>query len=255
MKALLVHLAMLLAATPLSAQSDTTIVDTTRVESIVAGTLKIEQATQRAQDAWGVERSSLQARYVAQEANVRFLMGRKANDERRLAELRDGIADLRQRMAELQRSEAAARNIVQTIEGRLEQSVHGDLPFLVAERERRLSDLRSGLASTESAPAELLRRLLEALQFEAAYGGSTDVTRQRLAVGADSVSAEVLRIGRLALFWRTSDGKRIGRYDPASRAWVELPSKYKQGIGEAIEMASHARPSGVVTLPMGRIQL
>jgi hypothetical protein len=254
MKALLVHIAMLLSAAPLLAQSDTTKVDTTSVESIVTGTLRIEQATQRAQDAWGAERSDLLTRYIAIKGNTEFLMGRKANDERQLAELRESIAELQQRMADLLRQEDAAREIVRTIDGRLEQSVHGDLPFLLVEREKRLSNLKSELALSDPAPAELLRRLLEALQFEAAYGSTADVTQQRLTVGADSVSAQVLRVGRLALFWRTEDGKRVGRYDRAAHAWVELPSKYNRGIGEAIEMTSHVRPAGIVPLPMGRMK-
>ena len=253
MRALLVHIAMLLSAAPLLAQSDTTSVDTTSVASIVARTLRIEQATQRAQDAWGAERSDLLTRYIALKGNVEFLMGRKANDERQLAELSESIAELQQRMADLKRLETAVRDTVRTIDGRLEQSVHGDLPFLLAEREKRLASLKSELASSDAAPAELLRRLLEALQFEAAYGSTADVTQQRLAVGADSVSAQVVRIGRLALFWRSTDGKRAGRYDRAAQTWVELPSKYGRGIGEAIDMASHLRPAGIVSLPIGRI--
>jgi hypothetical protein len=136
----------------------------------------------------------------------------------------------------------------------LERSVENSLPFRIEERRARLSDLKASLALTDTEPADKLRKLLDAFQLEATYGMTTDVIEQELTVGGETVVADVLRIGRLSLFWRSVDGKRVGRYDRAASRWVELPGKYNGTVGRAIEMVSHERPVEVLSLPLGEAQ-
>jgi len=69
----------------------------------------------------------------------------------------------------------------------------------------------------------------------------------------DEVNVDVLRLGRVALFWRTPDGARAGVYDPGAAAWVERDSGERRRIGLALEMATRTRPIEVVDLPLGRI--
>ena len=74
-----------------------------------------------------------------------------------------------------------------------------------------------------------------------------------IEVAASPVHVDVLRIGRLAMFWRSPDGSRIGTWDPAQAAWIELPGKYDRVVSRSMEMASRMRPTELVSLPLGRI--
>ena len=76
---------------------------------------------------------------------------------------------------------------------------------------------------------------------EAQYGETVEVTPRTVAVGDEEIHADVLRIGRLALFWRSPDGSRVGTWDPAVGAWIELDGGARI-IGRAMEMATAHAP-------------
>ena len=110
-----------------------------------------------------------------------------------------------------------------------------------------------GLSQIDASPAEKLRRLLEALRIECEYGDSVEVYQQQIQVDGQAVFADILRLGRLSIFWQTPDGKRVGEYDRAKNLWVEFPSRYGRGLRMAAEMAKKTRPVELTKLPIGRI--
>ena len=136
---------------------------------------------------------------------------------------------------------------------RLEESVAVSLPFLPAERAGRLAVVGDELVRPDVTSAEKLRRLLEALQVVAGYGSTVNVYQDVLDMGLEDIHADVLRIGRVALFWRTPDGERVGSYDQAAYRWIELPGGDKRRIGMAMEMAARMRQIELIDLPLGRI--
>ena len=121
------------------------------------------------------------------------------------------------------------------------------------ERAARLASLRLELARPDVSGAEKLRRLLEALQIEAGYGSTAEVYQERIVVAGDSLHVDLLRVGRLSLFWRTPDGRRVGEYDRVAAEWTELPGKYKRSIARAMEMTTRRRAFDLIALPIGRI--
>jgi hypothetical protein len=80
------------------------------------------------------------------------------------------------------------------------------------------------------------------------------VVQERIHVGGDSLFVDVLRLGRVSVFWRTPDGDKVGEFDRATWSWVELPGKYIRTISDAMDMAARIRPVEVISLPLGRIQ-
>ena len=94
---------------------------------------------------------------------------------------------------------------------------------------------------------------VEALQIEAQYGGTVEVYQDRITVAGESVHTDILRLGRLSLFWMTPDGRRAGQYDEAADQWVELPGKYRRSIQRTMEMTTRMRPTAIVELPIGRV--
>jgi hypothetical protein len=220
----------------------------------VDGTVEIERGTQEKQDAWADEKAELQARYRTAQANVGYLTERRDGEAEKAAALQARVAELQRRLEESQRLQASLEDTLSAILLRLESWVERDLPFLPQERSTRLELLRQELARPDVAGADKLRRLLEALQIEAAYGGTVEVHQDQIVVGEEELFVDILRLGRISVFWRTPDGERVGEYDRAGGAWVELPGKHRRPIGLAMDMAARIRPVELVALPLGRIQ-
>ncbi len=224
------------------------------VAATVDGTIGIRQETQEEADQWATERAELMQRLRSAQGEIRSLSVRRRLVADRLQGLEERVAELERRLDESERLQAGIEDTLAIMLARLETWVARDLPFLPDERRMRLENLRDELIRPEVGPSEKLRRLLEAMQIEAQYGASAEVYQDRIAVAGDSLFVDVLRLGRLSLFWRTPDGERAGEYDRVSRSWVELPRDHRQAIAKAMEMAARRRPIELITLPLGRIR-
>jgi hypothetical protein len=240
---------LVLVAGPLFAQAGSR-----DLEKKVDEAIEIRQTTQKQQDAWEAEKADLVARYRNAKANIDYLKEKKTVEEKKLAALETNIAELERRMRESVRLQTSLQDTLVAILTRLEQEVETDLPFLLQERKARVASLREELVRPDIESSEKLRRVLEAMQIEAGYGNTVEVEQEKIEVGEEKIFVDVLRVGRVSLFWRTPDGKRVGEFDRASGRWVELPGKYNGGIASAMQMASRMRPVEVLALPLGRIQ-
>jgi hypothetical protein len=220
----------------------------------VAKTVETQQQTQKKQEAWAEEKSDYAARYRAAKAQVDYLEKTKAFEEKEVSSLDAGIAELERRMVESAKLKDNLEDSLNVVVNRLDEWVKQDIPFLVKERSDRLASVREAIAKPEVTGAEKLRRVLEALQVEANYGNTVDVSQERIKVGNDEISADVIRIGRVSVYWRSPDGKRVGEFDRASNQWVELDRKYLNSIADVREMVMRLRSTKVITLPLGRIQ-
>jgi hypothetical protein len=219
----------------------------------VEKTIDVSRRTQRRQDEWADEKSDLMVRYRNASANVKYLEERIAIESEKADGLDERVAELERRLDESTRLRSSLQDTLDAVFGRLESQVSDDLPFLVKERQARLRALDKELSRPDVTGAEKLRRLLEALQIETAYGSTVEVVQDRIAVGSDTLFVDLLRLGRVALFWRTPDGERTGEYDIATGTWTELPEKYHRSIRTAMDMAARIRPVEITELPLGRI--
>ena len=215
--------------------------------------IETRQTTQQKQDGWSEEKADLVQRFRAATATVDWLTERKTEESARVQALDDRVAELERRLGEADRLEGSMQDTLMVIFRRLEDSVTSSLPFLPEERSRRLAVVGDELVRPDVTSAEKLRRLLETLQVEAGYASTVEIYQDALTLGDEEIHADVLRIGRVALFWRTPDGARVGSFDPAAGNWTELPGGDKRRIGMAMEMASRMRQIELIDLPLGRI--
>ena len=228
--------------------------DAQQLTDTVQKTVETHQQTQKKQQAWAEEKTNLAADYRSLKAQVEYLEKKKAFEEKELAELGEGIAELERRMVESVRLNDSLQDSLNAVMGQLEGWIHRDIPFLMEERRARLSSVRDAIARPDVMPAEKLRRVLEALQVEANYGNLADVSQEKLVIGGEEIFADVVRVGRVSVFWRSPDGRRVGEWDRASQSWVELDSKYVNAINELREMVLRLRSTKVASLPLGRIE-
>ncbi len=246
---LVIGLLIMLVAT----ESSLTRANEEGLESTVAETVNIHQQTQQSLDSWADERLDLLRRLTAAEANVAYLTDCKLVTQDHYQRLLDRVAELERRLDESDRLTFSLTDSLRGIAERLENVVAHDLPFLFEERSLRLKALSAELIRSDVPTPEKLRRLLEALQIEAQYGGEVELYQDRIVVEGDSLYVDMLRVGRLGAYWQTPDGSRAGQYDIAQQLWLELPGKYHRTIKQAIEMTQRQRSADLIDLPLGRI--
>ncbi|MDY0163238.1 DUF3450 domain-containing protein [Desulfobotulus sp.] len=211
-----------------------------------------EGQAQKTRESWAEERGRLLSRLEALEREHQDLERQKNRQLRARNHLSGEVTEIRRELAEAQRLEKDLDGRLESLVQRLEGAVAFDLPFLKEERSQRLSMLKGLLVDPDAPPAERLRRVLEALRIEADYGFTTEVRREILQTDQGEVTAQVLRVGRLALFYRTEDG-RTGQYDPAEGRWIRLEQSWEGPMARTLDVATRRRAPELVVLPLGRI--
>ena len=132
----------------------------------------------------------------------------------------------------------------------LDAFVSLDVPFLPEERTNRIANLKSMLERADIAVSEKFRRVLEAYQVEVDYGRTIEAYTGLLDVAGTERDVDFLRIGRVALIYQTRDGQNLGRWDQNSKAWQELPAKYRLDINKGLRIARKQLAPDLITVPV-----
>ncbi len=66
----------------------------------------------------------------------------------------------------------------------------------------------------------------------------------------DAPTVDLLRVGRVALFYRSLDGRHLGAWDPAQGDWRPLPARWRQPLAKALRVARKQSAPGILTLPL-----
>jgi hypothetical protein len=156
------------------------------------------------------------------------------------------LAELQQQLAGLDATAEQMEPLLQRMFEQLDQFVGADVPFLKPERTQRMDRLRDIMGRVETTPAEKFRRLLEAYQIELEYGRTMDSYKEMLADGRE---AEFVRLGRITLLYRTTDGKETGYWDNQQKAFV-ADASYARPIEVALRMAKMETAPDLITVPV-----
>jgi hypothetical protein len=96
---------------------------------------------------------------------------------------------------------------------------------------------------------------MEALFIEAEYGNTIEVYQEKILLADEDMLVNVLRLGRISLFFETLDQQTAGYFDLAENLWRTLPQSANRDIRIAMEIGYKRRPADIVSLPLGRIGL
>lgn len=133
----------------------------------------------------------------------------------------------------------------------LEQFIALDKPFHLEERNSRIAFLRANLDRADVTTAEKFRQVLEAYKIETEYGRKIDTYKDTISVDGAAREVNVLRVGRVALLYQTTDLDASGYWDGGTREWVELDSdEYRSSIQNGIRMANKQASIDLLTLPI-----
>ena len=131
----------------------------------------------------------------------------------------------------------------------LEQSVSLDVPFLMEERDKRVSDLEDIMERSDVSVAEKFRKVMEAYQIENDYGTSSEYYTQSLTLDGATRSYNVLRIGRIGLYFQSDDAKITGRWDNTAREWV-MDDSARSEIRKGLRMARQLIAPELIIVPV-----
>ncbi|HEX16165.1 MAG: hypothetical protein DRG33_06065 [Deltaproteobacteria bacterium] len=223
------------------------------LEQKASEAIEVWKEVQQMEQRWAREREQLLRQLDDLELERQRLLWRKRKLQAYISNIKAEIEELRRRLEEMGRINRELEPFLDETWERLSSFILQDLPFLREERRRRLRALREVLDSHDVPVAEKLRRVLEALKIEVDYGSNVEVTEEELDLPAGRRTVQVLRLGRIALFYRTLDGEEVGRFNPQRGRWERIPQGFSREIERAMDMALKRRAAELIKLPVGRI--
>ena len=166
-----------------------------------------------------------------------------ANQEQELAQLSDSI----DRVTVIERQITPL--MLRMIDG-LEEFVRLDLPFLLNERRDRIERLRTIMDRADVAVSEKFSQVLQAYQIENEYGRTMEAYGDTITVDGTSFIVDVLKMGRVALVYQTSDGEQTGMWNSVDKNWESLGDEYTAPVRNGIRMARQQLAPGLLVLPV-----
>lgn len=209
------------------------------------------RASQRVIDEMAEE---TQARFRDYRQKLKEIEGLRVYNERLVRQ----IANQRKRIKDI---EEATRNAVivqrqipaltENMIDALEHFVRADVPFHGKERRERLNLLRANQDRSNVSIAEKFRQVLEAYKIENEYGRKVDTYRDSVEIDGVEREVSMLRIGRLALIYQTTDGDKTGIWNQSEKRWLELSrGAYKSAVLKGMRIARKQAAIEVMKVPV-----
>lgn len=148
----------------------------------------------------------------------------------------------------------------------LDNFIAHDMPFHSEERQQRINYLKSSIIEPNTSLPERYRRVLEAYQIESEYGYTIEAYPQTIEASPQtivptltttntSLHVQLLRVGRIGLYYQSENGQRSGYWDHKKRTWqdassadIEISDEIKQGL----LIAQKQRPHTLLSLPVSK---
>lgn len=164
-------------------------------------------------------------------ANERYLVETGGVSEvLAVRELEYEISRLEQRLFEIEtdlqsvsETRAGVAQLLASMTDSLARFIELDLPFDLDSRRQRIQQLQQRAAHHQPAITSRYQSVLAAYLAEIAYGQGTQVHTMQIETPSGLRLAEVVRIGRIGLWYVSTDGTTAGRWDPQRRRWQPDP--------------------------------
>lgn len=227
------------------AQDVDPVLDTSRqaVQDTERSQERIDQLDARTQNLLSDFRANLQ--------QLEQLNRYNASQQRQVDAQRREMASLNEDINNIASLQRAIQPLMEDMVEALDQLVEADMPFLLQERRARVARLRAIMDDPSRSPAQRFRLVIEAYQIENDYGRSIESYRADIEVrGRSFENVEFLRIGRVALIFRTDDDQTLMRFDRASSQWVDLDMAMLPDVRQASRIAREQIPPDLIFLPV-----
>ncbi len=132
------------------------------------------------------------------------------------------------------------------------QIVEADIPFEIDDRRDR-ADARIEMLDKpegEVSVAQKYRLLVEAYQIEMEKGRTIGAYEGSIEANGEPVLGQFLRIGRIALVFKTDDDSVLKFWNNSSRAWEDLPGSFLPDVKLGLRMAKEQTAPGLLPIPV-----
>lgn len=195
-------------------------------------------------EALRAEQRSAESRSAELESQVRQEEIRASEKERSLARARAEIA------ADTAAWDAVSPTVFRAVE-QLERSVREGIPFRQEERLASLAAIRDAVASRSLDPRLGVQRLWQTFEDELRLARENALDRQAIDVGGERLFVQVARLGTVAMYFQTDEGRTgAARREASGWTWVWRDGEEEaETIRELFKAFDKQQRSGPVALP------
>jgi len=119
------------------------------------------------------------------------------------------------------------------------------------ERSKRVDNLKSLMSRSDVSVAEKFRKVMEAYQIELDFGSSAEYYKQSLDLGSDYGVRDynMLRVGRIGLYFQSDDSSITGMWDVNQNDWV-VDDEHRAEIRKGLRMARQLIAPELMLIPV-----
>lgn len=225
-----------------------------QLDSAIQTSEQAVQETDQSQDRVNQLDSQTQGLLNQYRANLKQLeqLRRYNASQRRQVEAQENeIAALGQDIDNISSLQRSVQPLMDDMLSGLSELVGADMPFLLDERRDRIDRLQAIMENPNQSPAQRYRLIAEAYQIENEYGRTIEAYRSDVTVdGTTYENAEFLRVGRLALIFKTDDDEVMKIYDANTNQWLDLDDSFLDEVRTGLRMAKEQIPPNLLTVPL-----
>ncbi len=155
-----------------------------------------------------------------------------------------------QQMADIELTQREIVPLMLRMVGQLDAFVSDDIPFLQEERRQRVTLLRGLMDRADVSVAEKYRRVLEAYQVELDYSRTLEAYQEEIDDGNQPRTVDVLRVGRIGLYYVTLDGHQAAYWDVARHGWTAMDAAGRLSATRALRIARQQTAPQLLELPI-----
>ena len=167
-----------------------------------------------------------------------------ANQERRIRDIDASIAEA----SVIQRQIPPL--VVRMLDG-LEQFINLDMPLDLDTRLSNIEAVRANMDRSDVTSAEAFRQVLELYSIELQYGRGIEAYTDTIDLGGAEREVDILRIGRVALVYQSTDGAETGAWNKDAQSWEELSAgDYASAVRKGVRIAKKQATIELLNMPV-----
>jgi len=171
--------------------------------------------------------------------------------ERQIANQEKRIRDIDASIAEASVIQRQIPPLVTRMLDGLEQFINLDMPFDLDTRLGNIEAVRANMDRSDVTSAEAFRQVLELYSIELQYGRGIEAYTDTIALGGIDREVDILRIGRVALVYQSTDGAETGAWNKDAQTWEELSAgDYAAAVRKGVRIAKKQATIELLNMPV-----